>query len=572
MDDKFCIKCGTKLLTPSSNCYNCGQSIIPKSNKRKVFVLIIGFALLLSAYLIYEDHVGISQNDLSASVISIEEPKRLDFEKNPDINTLVNKTPTPISTPIPLIEITTDSDLIPSKTFAGSDVCNDGIALEFICVELLEYLGFDSTYVVEIISGLELIISNYHLTKEDFTVRVDTFNSNDRVVNYVGIVLYNSDNSDLHLIVSDVCKFTLVNLDQSMCISSVNRLFKQTIDLKLAGIYAPITTADNGHLLIINQSNIETSEYYIELISHEYFHLYQGVHSDMSPPYTEEDFNKMYNQGPFWLMEGTAEYASFLLMNQMGLRDFEDTIILNAEIVDILLTLEGQAYVKDISISEGVTQNDYISILENSNVYTGEYWYAQSYLAALYAAALSSHDAIMIDYWDDLKEYGAEESFHRNIGISFEEFYIKFDDFLHNKNGDEKLEIILSADVTNSDALTRQSACNDAESWKILTQDSLNILTTSSGSFTNSLDNYKYSLIPLKNFTFNSENTDSENTLLYLMETLIYQMENYYIFLFDSDSDISVEVEYARLEIQSTINNINIHLEGDCYIEPLIYQ
>ena len=43
-----------------------------------------------------------------------------------------------------------------------------------------------------------------------------------------------------------------------------------------------------------------------------------------------------------------------------------------------------------------------------------------------YAISISSHDAVMVKYWDDLEAYGYEESFIRNIGISLEEFYSEF--------------------------------------------------------------------------------------------------------------------------------------------------
>ena len=48
----------------------------------------------------------------------------------------------------------------------------------------------------------------------------------------------------------------------------------------------------------------------------------------------------------------------------------------------------------------------------------------------------------MIDSWDDLKEYGAKESFKRNVGITFEEFQIKSDEFLTSESLNKQLEIV----------------------------------------------------------------------------------------------------------------------------------
>ena len=61
--------------------------------------------------------------------------------------------------------------------------------------------------------------------------------------------------------------------------------------------------------------------------------------------------------------------------------------------------------------------------------------------AVAYAISISSQQAVMFDYWDDLIAYGYEESFARNIGVDLVEFYMLFEEF-RKKSLDEKLDVI----------------------------------------------------------------------------------------------------------------------------------
>ena len=61
--------------------------------------------------------------------------------------------------------------------------------------------------------------------------------------------------------------------------------------------------------------------------------------------------------------------------------------------------------------------------------------------AAAYAISISSHDAVMVNYWDDLEQYGYEQSFEKNIGMSFDEFYQSFNEF-RQKTLDEQMTVV----------------------------------------------------------------------------------------------------------------------------------
>ena len=67
--------------------------------------------------------------------------------------------------------------------------------------------------------------------------------------------------------------------------------------------------------------------------------------------------------------------------------------------------------------------------------------YEMGPLAVAHAINLSSHDAVMVGYQDDIVTYGWEESFRRNVGMSVEEFYESFAVF-RTKTFDEQWEAI----------------------------------------------------------------------------------------------------------------------------------
>ena len=52
--------------------------------------------------------------------------------------------------------------------------------------------------------------------------------------------------------------------------------------------------------------------------------------------------------------------------------------------------------------------------------------------ATAFAASISSNDAILKDYWDDLEKYGWEKSFERNVGYTVQDFYPLFETFLED--------------------------------------------------------------------------------------------------------------------------------------------
>ena len=126
------------------------------------------------------------------------------------------------------------AELIPAKTMAGSEVCNDGIDVNILCVELLQYEGFRDSGIDSIIEGLEDGIRKYPLTEKELTVGWAGFGSEGGLINYLGVVLYNPKESVIEDIAEDRCKYTAVAHEyRALCIDSLidshNKKSEQTL-------------------------------------------------------------------------------------------------------------------------------------------------------------------------------------------------------------------------------------------------------------------------------------------------------------------------------------------------------
>ena len=345
---------------------------------------------------------------------------------------------------------------IPEMTKAGSEICNDNIdvANSKVCIELLNYQGFPTKYIKNVIRGVEKSLYYYPLTESDLN------DPGIGLVNYLGVVLYEVENSDFSKITSDICEFRLVTEFQSICEEEdgyLGLVTEAASDIYAGGHYHPMQKSDVGELIFLpyyDSDPIEFSHFEIT-ISHEYFHMYQNAHINVSPTIRSlEEYNRYLNSfpeiGPKWFAEGTAEYASRIIANKEGWLDFNEHLYDAISEIYLLRDQESNEYINFMSISQIISESDYMertkSYQENSDLYL------ISFLATLYAVHLSSHDAVTIDYWDDLKELGAKESFRKNVGMSFTDFYKKFNTFLkYNVNAQyETLKISPTRDLTTS--------------------------------------------------------------------------------------------------------------------------
>jgi hypothetical protein len=164
-----------------------------------------------------------------------------------------------------------------------------------------------------------------------------------------------------------------------------------------------------------------------KILSHEYYHSYQQAHilrvPDEPPP-------------AVWLMEGSAEFAANVVAAKAGWIDWNHALLWRMEAIQEVL----RDY-PELSISMNETTQQRAEIEK-------KYWhvvtYEMGFWATAFAASISSNDAILKDYWDDLEKYGWEKSFERNVGYPVHDFYPLFETFLLGHADDENFDWLSS--------------------------------------------------------------------------------------------------------------------------------
>ena len=100
-----------------------------------------------------------------------------------------------------------DGKYIPAKTQAGSDICNEGIDVDLLCIEFLIYEGIDDDAKKLMASGIEAIASRYAFTEPELTVNWAGFGSEGGLNNYVGVLAWHQYLSNRDDVISDLCQF-----------------------------------------------------------------------------------------------------------------------------------------------------------------------------------------------------------------------------------------------------------------------------------------------------------------------------------------------------------------------------
>jgi len=354
----------------------------------------------------------------------------------------------------PSYPIYEDGVLIPDLTDAGQKTCldNGDLHINALCVEILYYSGVHHAAVKSARSGVQALMSRYITTKNDITVDWDGFGGGEWKQNYVGFVLWHTDISDRQQIQKDLCVFRFVtnpeNIElpssDSFCADRNQKLLEKNSvgGAQASGAY-PV---HNGSIVIASEkmwdsyipSYSETLDDpalglkdFRKVAAHELFHIYQVQHvinMDRRPR------DQIANPGPLWLIEGSADFAALRVSSLEGWLDWDRQM-------GYLIDVSQQVLENYPSLSISIIQ----TFEDSSYIRTQPYGYVLKYtmgtLATAYAISISSHESVMIDYWDDLSEHGPEKSFERNVGLTLEEFYLKFEEFLDMSNV-EQLSLI----------------------------------------------------------------------------------------------------------------------------------
>ena len=365
-------------------------------------------------------------------------------------------TPTPSPTPVLVHEITHyDGDLLPEMTYAGSDKCehNEQLSFSSICLELLDYGGVSKENRETALLAISAIASKYPNSQKEITVDWPSFGSYSGKQNYLAFVLWHDEHSDIGAITYDICVFMRVLPGvKDSCVNWASDLLNES-SVTNGAMTGSAYKMHNGSISVIPnnvwEKNIETLENIIKdpslayddprrIMAHEYFHTYQSLHYINTPQRPLDDLPSF---GPMWLIEGSSEYASSRVGALESWMDWNGHVDYRINSIRDLL-ISNPRY-QDLSHIETMTQlNEIIDIDDVLLTNTGRVLvYDLGFLAVSYAISISDHDSVIVNYWDELSEYGPEKSFKRNVGLTLEQFYSKFEKFL-NMSKVEQLRLI----------------------------------------------------------------------------------------------------------------------------------
>lgn len=356
---------------------------------------------------------------------------------SPTPTPIPTSTPIPTATPVPIISLDTkiwknNKDLfspqtgssIASKTLGGSDACID-IPITKFCIEILAY---DVTPL-----GLDQIKTGLRFAAQMFPVTSADLNTPEGTRDYLGITIWHSEESDQHLIVRDLCLFRFDTANFSNSFEGCEEVLSKKISEMSLGGGAAASSAgstNSGFLILASSgmwdkiprgSGIDISGDPRKVIAHEYFHAYQGAHGLRVPRSNSPEV--IGSNGPIWLIEGSAEFAALYVGLKADWLDWEDQLMWRMEVTKEMLTdYPGVS----LDMNESPTQRNTIKNEKYGHILT----YEMPVWSMVYAASISSLDAVLYDYWNDIEKYGYERSFQKNIGISLDDFYVKFHEFL----------------------------------------------------------------------------------------------------------------------------------------------
>jgi len=353
---------------------------------------------------------------------------------------LIARTPTPSPTLTPpSIYTHVNGNQIPAKTVAGTNSCDQRFSDTAFCIELLIYEGVTEVHVQKAIDALKAIVGRYPVSESELKVTWPHFGPNGGIQNYLGYVIWNPETSSKTDIYDDLCMFRSISdslhikLEKDVCLSRVSGSLENT-----ANGGANQGGAQLGHNGYVIHS--ATGLYETPLLSpaapakllfkdprkvaaHEYFHSYQDSHAIRIPGPAPAS-NQVPKTGPVWLMEGSAEYAAVRVSSLEGWMNWETQMKERMNVGENALAPYPNKFIGQHTTPEEKQTNDQ----KDPNM-----GHALSYELAIwavaYAISISSQDAIMVNYWDDLEDYGYQESFRRNIGMSLKDFYISFREF-----------------------------------------------------------------------------------------------------------------------------------------------
>ena len=167
--------------------------------------------------------------------------------------------------------------------------------------------------------------------------------------------------------------------------------------------------------VIGNPSNM--GDYGAKISAHEYVHIFQNAHN----LYAEADVFGL--ESPIWMEEGAAEFLALYLADQKGWISFEQEMAYALEQTQDLRDLVPDLTIQDLADSR-----------ERVGSYCGLCFGVMQYATGQWATAWlvnqSSLDDFFFTFYPNVYELGVDGAFEKAFGLTMEEFYVEFEEFL----------------------------------------------------------------------------------------------------------------------------------------------
>ena len=179
--------------------------------------------------------------------------------------------------------------------------------------------------------------------------------------------------------------------------------------------HSRIRSSPTQSFVIGNPSNM--GDYGAKISVHEYVHIFQNAHN----LYSEADVFGL--ESPIWMEEGAAEFLALYLADQKGWVSFEQEMAYALEQTQDLRDLVPDLTIRDLADSR-----------ERVGSYCGLCFGVMQYATGQWATAWlvnqSSLDDFFFTFYPNVYELGVDGAFEKAFGLTMEEFYVEFEEFL----------------------------------------------------------------------------------------------------------------------------------------------
>ena len=200
--------------------------------------------------------------------------------------------PTPTPTPTPKKQyLYVDGNQIPKKTLAGTNICNERYIKSNFCIEILTYDGISPEQEKIVLEGLDTLTSKYFPNPTKLNVSWPMFGPSGGNLNYIGVILWNSEYSSREDIANDFCKFRSltsggpnIKTNPEECIDKHLQILSN--NSAGDGLQKSPQVQDNGYFILLGDSVLQEPIQPLnsppgakfndprKVVAHEYFHSY----------------------------------------------------------------------------------------------------------------------------------------------------------------------------------------------------------------------------------------------------------------------------------------------------------